>query len=170
MISCISSIRTTRRAPDSLSGCLRKSMGNQKVTRRKMKVCQYLSKNIVNFEQNSGERQPKQSFFKTASHGGSRVCKGNPEALKRWRTSARNSRESTATGELVICSDCTRASDFRPIRIAVGDAILDGYRRGYGRDLVYTNNSINSISKRIESAVYRVVADGLFNAHVRCQK
>lgn len=57
-----------------------------------------------------------------------------------------------------------------PLRCAGQIHRTDIYRRGYGRDLVYTNNSINSISKRIESAVYRVVADGLFNAHVRCQK
>lgn len=57
--------------------------------------------------------------------------------------------------------------DFRALGIAIGDGILDVYSRGHAHDREYTNTIVRSVVQRTESAIYRVVADGLYNQHVR---
>ena len=71
------------------------------------------------------------------------------------------------TEDIAICSDCIHRSSFRPLGIMLGDAILDKYARGHPVDTTYTTTLVRSVLQRMESAIYRVVADGLFNKHVR---
>lgn len=69
--------------------------------------------------------------------------------------------------DIAICSNCIDHDEFRPLGIILGDAILDKYKRGHPVDDIYTNILVKSVLKRLESAIYRVIADGLFNKYVR---
>jgi hypothetical protein len=73
--------------------------------------------------------------------------------------------------DLIICSDCVSRDDLRPFGIVFGDAILDAYRRGFPVDKEkYTTCFVRSILQRLEAQIYRTIADGLYNRHIRSRK
>jgi len=67
----------------------------------------------------------------------------------------------TTTVDLALCADCLTRSDFRGLGILLGDALVDRYLRGHPIDKVAPSESVRSILLRLESAIYRAVADGL---------
>ena len=72
-------------------------------------------------------------------------------------------------GNLALCADCVQRGDLRPLGIAIGDAILDAYRRSHPVDRQYTNTIVDSILERLEKEIYRTVADGLYNRYLRVE-
>jgi len=71
------------------------------------------------------------------------------------------------TVDLVLCADCLTRSDFRGLGILLGDALVDKYLRGHPIDKVGPSESVRSILLRLESAIYRAVADGLYREFER---
>jgi len=67
---------------------------------------------------------------------------------------------------IVLCSDCALRGDFRALGIAIGDAILDAYKRGHKADMQHTNTVVQDVLRRLESSIYRALAAGLYNMNI----
>lgn len=70
-------------------------------------------------------------------------------------------------GDLLVCSDCVEVSDLNAIGIAIGDAIVDKYRRNFPKDQIHTSTLVRSVLQRLELSIFRAIASGLYHDHVR---
>jgi hypothetical protein len=64
--------------------------------------------------------------------------------------------------DFALCSECVRFDDLRQFGIALGDALLDAYLRGFPRDRIHPVTLVPDVLRRIESAIWRALASGLY--------